>query len=326
MKKWGLLFGILAFFASNVFAVTNIKVAVLAPDGTNWAENLKKLSKELEEKTNGDVKLKMYFGGSQGDEPDVLRKVRVGQLHGGIFTGKTLGDVNGDVRVMELPFTFENERAKALKTMTELAPFFEKGFEKNKFMNLGFFEIGIVYFVSQKKTENIEALKGLKIWQWEGDDLVTALITEMNLVSVPLPLPDVLSSLTTGVVEAAYAPPMGIVALQWNTKIKYIVDFPLSYSIGAFLLSTKAWESIPAKYHKIVKDTSQKYVEIANLATVKDNVDALAAMKSQGVQFLKFPEKDIKTAKQLREKIIAKLKGKLFSADAFLRLEKIIKG
>ena len=169
-------------------------------------------------------------------------------------------------------------------------------------------------------------LKGLKIWQWEGDDLVTALIKEMNLVSVPLPLPDVLSSLTTGVVEAAYAPPIGIVALQWNTKIKFVVDFPLSYSIGAFLLSNKAWQSIPVKYQQIVKDAAKKCVEMANNNTIQDNIEALAAMKSQGVQFLKFPEKDTKIAKDLRVKIIAKLKGKLFSPEALSKLEKNLKG
>lgn len=324
MKKFLLITSL--FCTLNLAAETTLKIATLAPDGTNWAETLKKLSKELNEKTDGEVKLKMYFGGSQGDEPDVLRKVRVGQLHGGIFTGKTLGDVNGDVRVMELPFTFDGNRQKALSTMLNMAPFFEKGFEKGQFMNLGFFEIGIVYFVSQKKTDNLEMLKGLKIWQWEGDDLVTTLIKEMNLVSVPLPLPDVLSSLTTGVVEAAYAPPMGIVALQWNTKIKYIVDFPLSYSIGAFLLSNKAWSSIPVKYQKIVKDTAQKCIVEANANTIKDNIDALAAMKTQGVEFLKFPDEDIKTAKDLRKKTISKLKGKLFSPDALAKLEKNLKG
>ena len=130
MKRILLIGSLLCTF--SLYAETILKVATLAPEGTNWADALKKLSKELSEKTNGEVKLKMYFGGSQGDEPDVLRKVRVGQLHGGIFTGKTLGDVNGDVRVMELPFTFDSDRAKALKIMIEMAPFFEIGFEKNQ--------------------------------------------------------------------------------------------------------------------------------------------------------------------------------------------------
>src|SRR5690606_20117387 len=124
---------------------------------------------------------------------------------------------------IELPFTFGDNRTKALDTLVKMTPFFDKQFDAAGFQNLGFFELGMIYFVSQVKTNKLDELGGVKIWSWEGDKLVEAMIKELNLVSVPLPLPDVLSSLSTGIVQAAYAPPMGMLALQWNTKIKYIV-------------------------------------------------------------------------------------------------------
>ena len=302
-------------------AAQTFKVGVLAPEGTGWAKNLKNMASEIEKSTDGKVKFKIYFGGAQGDEPDVLRKIRIGQLHGGIFTGKTLGDINGDVRVMELPFTFYEKRDLALSTLQKMAPFFNVGFSKGKFENLGFFEIGLIYFVSKQKTESIDALKGLKIWTWEGDPLVMAIIQEMNLVSVPLSLPDVLSSLSTGIIEAAYAPPLGIIALQWNTKIKYLVDFPLAYSVGAFLIGKDAWSKLPADLQAKVRETAAKFIALVNEQNAKDNVEALAAIKSLGVEFLKFSDKDVKTAKGLRVKIIGRLKDKLFSAEALKKLE-----
>lgn len=301
--------------SSQVFALT-LKVGVLAPEGTNWSNSLKKMGKEIKDATDGKVKLKIYFGGSQGDEPDVLRKIRVGQLHGGIFTGKTLGDIYGDVRVMEIPFTFFGDRDKAWKVLEGMTPYFNTGFEKNEFVNLGFFELGSVYFVSQKSTPNIDSLKGVKIWSWEGDKLVDSMISTLNLVSVPLPLPDVLSSLSTGIVHAAYAPPMGIIALQWNTKVKYLVDFPLSYSIGAFLVDKKTWSKIPKQYHQKITDISNRYVAQVNKANKKDNQDALAVMKSMGIQFLDFPKSDLERGKKLRSDIVKSLTGNLFSKKA----------
>jgi TRAP-type C4-dicarboxylate transport system substrate-binding protein len=148
IKKMLLVLGLM-LMSSAVLSAT-FKVGVLAPEGTAWAKSLKKMVEEIDKATEGEVKFKIFFGGSQGDEPDVLRKVRIGQLHGGIFTGKTLGDINGDVRVMELPFTFYSDREKALKTLKNLTPFFNKGFEKNQFVNLGFFELGVVYFQPEK--------------------------------------------------------------------------------------------------------------------------------------------------------------------------------
>lgn len=292
-----------------------IKVAALAPEGTNWSKNLKKMVKEIKKKTDGKVKIKIYFGGVQGDEHDVLRKVRVGQLHGGIFTGKTLGDINGDVRAVEIPFTFVDDYERASATLKKLTPHFNKGFAQKKFTNLGFFELGMVYFVSQKKNENLKSLSGLKIWSWEGDPLVESMISTMGLVSVPLPLPDVLSSLSTGIIQAAYAPPMGIVALQWNSKIKYLVDFPISFSVGAFLIEDKTWNKISSVHKKVIMDISKKYIKEVNIANQKDNKDALAAMKGMGIEFVKFPQGDIDQGKTLREKIIKKLTGKLFSQE-----------
>lgn len=311
----------LLLFTHSALAAT-FKLGVVAPEGTNWAKNLKKMSNEIKEATGGAVKFKIYYGGSQGDEPDVLRKIRVGQLQGGIFTGKTLGDINGDVRVVEIPFTFYDNRAKALATLEKMAPYFNKKFDQDNFVNLGFFEIGLVYFVSQKKTGDIASLNGLKIWSWEGDQLVASMIETMKLISVPLPLPDVLSSLSTGIVEAAYAPPLGILSLQWNTKVKYIVDFPVAYSVGAFLIDKKKWAAVKPEHRKIAQEISARYVKEINKANSQDNTDALSAMKSMGIDFLEFPKTDIERGKSIRAEIVKKLTGKLFSAEALKMLEK----
>ena len=310
-------------FTLNLHALT-IKVGVLAPEGTNWAKNLKKMANEIKKATNKKVKFKIYYGGSQGDEHDVLRKIRVGQLHGGVFTGKTLGDISGDVRVVEIPFVFEGDRAKAWSTVEELSGFFNQGFDKAGFKNIGFFELGMVYFVSQTKTPNLDSLKGLKIWSWEGDKIVSTMIESMGLVSVPLPLPDVLSSLSTGIIQAAYAPPLGMIALQWNTKVKYLVDFPIAYSVGAFLVSDKVWAKVSPEHQKKINEISDRYMKLINEANIKDNKDALKAIKATGVEFLSFPEADVQKAKKLKEEISTKLKGKLFSPEALNKLNKAL--
>lgn len=298
-----------------------IKVGVLVPDGSGWAKNIKKMTTEIKEATKGNVEFKIYYGGSQGDEQDVLRKIRIGQLHGGIFTGKTLGDINGDVRVMEIPFNFNSNRTKALNTLKALTPAFSQKFEQQNFKTLAVFEIGQVYLVSQKKVNNLNDVKSLKIWSWDGDPLVSTFIESMNFIGVPLALPDVLSSLSTGVVEAAYAPGVGILALQWNTKVKYLIDFPIGYSVGAFLISNKEWAKFSPADQKLVMDISNKYQEELNAGNGKDNEDALKLMKSQGIEFVKFSDSDIKTAQGFRAQIIKKLKGKLFSEEIFKKLE-----
>lgn len=311
---------VLSVFVFSTSAA-RIKVGVLAPEGTNWAKHMKAMGKEIKSKTDGKVDFKFYFGGAQGDEVDVLRKVRINQLQGGIFTGKTLGDIYGDIRLVEIPFVFGDDRAKAWSTVEKLSPYFDKGIEDAGFINLGFFEIGLVYFVSQTKTENLEALKGVKIWSWEGDRIVETMIEKMNLVSVPLPLPDVLSSLSTGIIEAAYAPAMPIIALQWSSKVKYLVDFPVAYSVGSFLISKKAWTGVKPEHKKLVMEIAKKYMAKVNDSNIADNKAALSSIKDGGVEFLKFPKADEDKAKTLKQEIMTKLKGKLFTDQGLSKLK-----
>jgi TRAP-type C4-dicarboxylate transport system substrate-binding protein len=306
---------------ASMNAHSAIKVGVLAPEGTGWAKNIKNMASEVKDATKGNVEFKIYYGGSQGDEQDVLRKIRLGQLQGGIFTGKTLGEISGDVRVIEIPFMFNNNREKALKTLEAMEPFFDQKFAEKKFKSLATFEIGQIYFVTQKKVQDLNAIKSLKIWSWDGDPIVTTMFESMNLNGVPLALPDVLSSLSTGVIDAAYAPPIGMIALQWNTKVKYMVDFPISYSIGAFVISSDAWAKVSPADQKATLAIAKKYEKEINSGNAKDNEEALAAMKAQKIEFVKFNESEIKVAQGYKNAMVKKLTGKLFSADALKRLE-----
>lgn len=319
MKK---LFASLLLVTNVSLAATQLKLAVLVPEGTTWGSSLKKISKEVEAATQNEVSFKIYYGGVAGDEPDVLRKIRIGQLHGGMFTGKTLGDISGDARAMEIPFTFYDKQEKASRALTKLAPEFNKGLKAKGFVNLGSYEIGQVYVVSTKKISNLNELKGVKIWSWEGDPLVGALLESLELVSVPLALPDVLSSLSTGIINAAYAPPLGILALQWHTKVKYLVDFPTAFSIGALLVSDKTWSKIKPDHQQKILTIAAKHIKEANDKSVVESKEALNQLKKSGIEFISFPAEDYKKAASVRGQVIQKLKDKYISSKMIQELDK----
>jgi len=313
-----LLLIIAFFFVSNLLSLNchalEIKLALLSPEGSNWANQIQKFSQEVKTATKGAVSFKTYFGGVAGDETDVIRKIHIGQFQGGIFTTRTLGDIYRDVRVIEIPFTFKGDRQTAWKTLEKMAPNFNQGLGHAGFKNLGFFELGNIYFVSTKKVTSIEDLKKLKIWIWGGDQLISGLMKSLQLVSVPLALPDVLTSMSMGVIDAAYASPEAIIALQWHNKIKYLIDFPLAFSLGAFLLSHESWAKIPVKEQKIIEDLSQKMVKSANLKTIENNQAALSALKKNGVEFISLTAADVARTEAIYLDIIKNLKGEVISS------------
>lgn len=300
---------------------TKIKIATLVPKGTNWANTLKDLSKEVKKETNGKVKFQIYYGGTQGDEPDVLRKTRINQLHGGVFTGKTLGDIYSNIRAIEVPFNYYHNENKALLAIDTFKKEFNEKLESKGFVNLGFYGIGKVYVVSTKKVSSIEEMKGIKMWAWEGDKLVQAMMESLGLVSVPLTLPDVMSSLSTGMIEAAYAPPLGILALQWQSKVKYLIDFPTAYSVGALLVTTKKWNRISKENQIKVKEIAQKHIQKANQLAIEDNKKSLTELKKMGVEFISFSKEDLAKADEIRKSVLSKLEGNVLTPDMIKKLE-----
>lgn len=309
---------------SNFSSAQELKLAVLAPEGTTWANHMRSLAETIKKETNDQVTLRIYFGGAQGDEPDVIRKIRLGQLQGGVFTGKTLGEISGDLRVMEVPFLFGNDISKARSTLEQLEDQFNKNLQERGFINLGFIDVGMVYLVSQKNITGLEGLSGVKIWQWEGDPLANQMLRALNFVSVPLSLPDVLSSLSTGIIEAAYAPPLGLVSFQWTTRVNYLLDYPLAYSMAALLVDQRSWSRISAENQGKIRAATTKFVEKINGATQKDNNDALAVIRSTGVEFVTFSEADIQQAHQVRDQVVKELTGNLFSQNIFEKVNNIL--
>ena len=302
-----------------------IKLSILAPEGTTWMNTMHAFNKELKEKTKGEVQFKIYAGGAFGDELDVVRKMRLGQVHAAGFTGVGLGQILTEVRVLELPFIFSDPKEVDHVT-SNLTPHFEKEFEKKGYILLGFAEAGFVNVFSAKPVKSQADLKASKMWAWEGDPLVKALCEAYGIAPVSLPITDVLTSLQTGLVDSFYAPPLGAIALQWFTKVKYMTTQKLSNATGAMILRKNIYNQLTPEHQKILKAVSQKYSKQIIESTRKDNEKSYEVLKKQGIQFVSIPESDFKEIQKTSVKVQNKLVGKLYPKSLLEKVLSLIQG
>ena len=227
----------LFMFPSQSFCKTKLlKFALLAPEGSTWSKVMHSFDKELRKKTSGRVGFKFYEGAILGDERDVIRKMRIGQVHAAGFTGLGLGLINPNVRVLELPMLVETY-AEADAVRNKLKAQLETGFLKKGFEMLGWSETGFVYILSNKPISSRKDMSGVKMWAWEGDQLVETLYKASNIVPIPTSITEVLTSLQTHLIDGVYAPPLAAIALQWYTQTKYMTDLKLSDSTGGVLVT-----------------------------------------------------------------------------------------
>jgi TRAP-type C4-dicarboxylate transport system substrate-binding protein len=292
-----------------------LRVATLAPEGTSWYTGLVELDKELREKSKGELALKLYAGGVAGDEVAVLKKLKVGQLQGGGFTGMGLGQIDPSVRVLELPFQYRTY-AEVDAVRTKLEDRLRAELEGKGFVVIGISEVGFGYVFSNREIKSLADMKTAKPWMWEGDQLAGATYQAFGVNPTPLALPDVITSLQTGLIDTVYASPAACVGLQWFSKLKYMNDVPLADGVSMMLVTKASFDKLSDDQKKLLVETGKKHHDILIQKIRKENEDALATLKEKGIKTVAWDAKERATfeaiGRQVSESFAGDGEGKLF--------------
>ncbi len=296
-KLFLILFLILISF-NSVYAKT-FKIASLSPEGSDWMQKMRAGAKEIKQKTNGRVKFKFYPGGVMGDDQAVLRKIKIGQLHGGALAGGSLIKANQDYRIYSLLLTYQNQ-GEINYVRQHIDPTIKQGFEKGGFIILGMAESGFAYSMSSKvDVSSIKQLRQQKVWTPSNDKLSQETLQSFGVTPIPLPYGDVLAGLQTGLIDTVAMSPIGAIALQWYTQIKYITDMPLLYSLGILAINAKAFNKIKPADQKIVRNIMKKAFDAIETTNQKNNIEALSVLKKSGIKFIKPSNEDYKKWQEL---------------------------
>jgi len=271
----------LGLAAAGANAAT-IKIATIAPDGTAWMREMRTAGEAIKTKTDGRVEMKFYPGGVMGDDATVLRKMKIGQLQGGAFTGGEASILTKDAQVYSLPFMFRSEDEIA-KARLKLDPLLKQEFAKAGYELLGVSGGGFAYLMSTRPIHSRDDFKAAKVWVPLGDKIADMAFKAAGVTPIPLPLSDVYTSLQTGLIDTAANTMSGALAFQWHTKIKHIVDLPLSYVVGEVVIDKKAFDALGADDQKIVEAEFNAGFARLEESNRKDNASAREALKAQGI-------------------------------------------
>ena len=268
---------------STAQAVT-LKIATLAPSGTTWMKEMKQGAKTIARQTSNRVKLKFYPGGVMGNDKNVLRKMRVGQLHGGAFASGSLINIYPDAQIYSLPFVFRSydEIDYVRKHMDDSI---RAGLEKKGLVAIGISEGGFAYLLSNSPVSKVSDLKGLKVWVPQGDMVSQAMFEASGISPIQLAIADVYTGLQTGLIDTAAGTATGAIAFQWHTKMKYLTDEPLVFLMGILAIDRKAFKKLTPSDQAIVQKVMSETFDRLDQLNREDNNKAKQALSSQGITF-----------------------------------------
>jgi len=263
-------------------AATQIKIATLAPQNSQWATDFTAGAAKIKERTEGRVNLKFYWGGAQGAEAKVLQKMKIGQLHGGTFSPSVFQGRFPDLNLYGLPFVFQSE--DEVNYVREfLDPQLEQEFEDLGYVTFGFASGGFAIILSNEPIRGHADLKGKKIWLPEGDLISFEAMKALQLTPYPSSLTNVLTGLQTGLIDVVAIPPAVAVALQWHTKVKYVTQVPVLYVMGFMAVQKKSFARLDAADQEIVREVMSGVYTRVGERSVQESENAIEALLSVGL-------------------------------------------
>jgi len=312
-----LLMSILLLFVPAIHcAAITIKVATLVPEGSPWHKALKKMAAEWQEISDGRVQLKIYAGGTAGNETDTIRKMRINQVQAAMVTGKGLGYIHPDFYVYQLPFmTHSDEELDYL--FLQLQPELEKLLEGKGFTLLAFSKSGWLRFFADTEAITPEEMRKLKLFSLEGSSSIDQAMKEMGFQIVPLKANDVFAAMQSGMVDAFAAAPLVAAAMQWFALAPHMNDFFWTPLTGGVIISNRAWKMIPSELHSRLKASTETIFRDLYYEAMEVEKQAILIMKENGLVIHPVPENTLSRWRSMAEKGFGLLIGDTISREIY---------
>jgi TRAP-type C4-dicarboxylate transport system substrate-binding protein len=299
LRQLFFVFVLLLVNTATVQAFT-FKIATLSTDGSVWMQKMRAGAKEINKRTDKRVAFKFYPGGVMGGDKNVLRKMRFGQLHGAALPAAGLNEVYPDIQLYNLVLKFQSlDEIDFVRQRMDTKLIL--GLKNKGFISFGLAEMGLAYLMSTSPIASVAELRQQKTWVPDSNKIAINAFKVASVSPIPLPLRDVLMGLQTGMIDTVAGTPTGALALQWHTKIKYVTELPLAYIFGVFALTEKAFNKISKQDQLIVTEVMTRVASEIDKQSRKDNVDAVAALKSQGIRFVAVEQSAANELKNIME-------------------------
>lgn len=318
-----LTLGVALCLSSGASAATELKIASLAPKNSAWGKYFVKLDRKIRQKTGGEVALKIYYNGVQGDEGAMVSKLKSGQLDGAALTSVGLSRLYKDVMVLQLPGVLDSwtlldkARKKLRKTL-------EAGFEKEGFTVVGWGDLGRVRLMSKGfAVRQPDDLKGKSPVAWRDEPMAPVIFGEIGgVVSVPLGPMDVLGALRSSNINVISAPPLAAEQLQWTAQLDHIGADSTVCAIGGSLMRTQSLEAIPKDTREVLLKLQRKYGR-RGAKKIRQLDDAAYARLSKKMTVVKLTEAERGAWEKVLRRAVKKLRGNTFPKDLVDKVVKI---
>jgi TRAP-type C4-dicarboxylate transport system substrate-binding protein len=293
-----------------------VKMATLVPDGSSWHQVLKETAHQWKTISGGRVVVRLYAGGVAGDDPDVVRKMRLGTLNAAVLTSVGVAEIDRSVFALGVPMMYSSYE-EVYAVLEKMRPKIEADLLEKGFVALNWVDGGWVHFFTKKPVAEPDDLRRLKMFVWAGDHDTIDLYNSARFNPVPLPATEIATALQTGLVSALGVPPQVSVLSQYFLHARNMTDLRWQLLLGTTLIKRETWEKIPADLRpalvKAAREMGAK-LQAEIRSSEKKDIDA---MKKRGLNVVTLTPRQRAEWLELAESLYPQIRGNVVPAESF---------
>ena len=280
-----------------------IKLATLAPEGTEYYNLLLEMGQRWQEETNGEIILRIYPNGVVGRESDTIRKMRIGQIQASAMSSIGLADLTDQIQAFTIPMVFK-DYDDVEKVKEVMFDDISNGLSESGFKLLFLVDIGWVYWFSANEIAVPEDLRKAKIYTTAGDYVTVELFKRFGFNAIPVSETDILTSLQTGMINSMQTVPILSLSSGWFALMPNMLDLKWAVFIGAVIIDERVWSKIRPEHQKVMMEVAQEIGKKYQENGRKTDAQAIEMMKKYGMKVKTPTDEELKIWEDFKEEII----------------------
>jgi TRAP-type C4-dicarboxylate transport system substrate-binding protein len=307
---------LLALFASAAAPGLTIKLGSIAPAGSPWETGLKRMAADWEKISGGTLSVKVYTGGVAGDEPDMVRKIRIDALNASLMTVSGIQGIFNGVKTLSYPLLLRNDEELSY-VLDRMKPFFDEELQKRGFKPVMWSLGGWVYIFSRAAVVTPDDLRRQRLWVWTGDPDEIQAYQSSGFQTVTIASTDLMTSLQGGMVDALVTSPLVAGSNQWFGIASNMCTLKLGPLWGAVIVSAKTWAKIPADLQPKLIESAQRIFDSLLPEVLKKDNEAIAFMQKNRLKINAVTPAAEAAWAELLNKTFSGLVGKMYDRESF---------
>ena len=305
-------------------AGNKIRIATLAPRGSELDKYFKRINKGLKDATGGAWSIQFYPSGVAGDEKDVIRKMRVGQMDASIITTTGLSQIVREVAVLDAPGVIRGYK-QLERVRSQMKGEWEATFDKKGFKLLSWAEGGRYRWFSKKPITKPSDVKGMRPWLWPESHVLKEIYKTIGANPVPLGVPEVYGGLQTGMIDTIVATGIAAVGLQWHSNLGYVTKESTGILNLAMVMTNEKWAGVPKQVQDYLQTQVQHFVEKEAEGTRQSDDKAIKKLLKRSYKLTSFSAAGKKEFDDMSAKVRKRLTGRIYPKALLDKVQSLAK-